>query len=35
LLKITLRKNETAKNKNKKDSKECFQSAPPEQIGLR
>jgi hypothetical protein len=35
LLKIALRKNETAKKKNKNDGKECFQSAPPEQIGLR
>jgi hypothetical protein len=35
LLKITLGKNETAKKKNKKDGKECFQAAPPEQIALR
>ena len=35
LLKITLRKNETAKKKNKKHGKECFQSAPPEQTAMR
>jgi hypothetical protein len=34
LLKIALRKNETAKNKNKNDGKECFQSVPPERTAL-
>jgi hypothetical protein len=34
LLKITLRKDETAKQKNKKDAQECFQPAPPEQTAL-